>query len=268
MRAPERSRHLRKSQHPVMNLEYSIQAILFYQAEPMSIGRLSKLLKRSEEEIRAALIKLREELEGTGLSLVENGNEVMLGTSVAASSLIAEITKEELSKELSKAALETLAIVLYKGPVTRAEIDYIRGVNSNFILRNLLVRGLVEKVDNPSDQRSYLYKPTFQLLEFMGVTRLEDLPEHSATRDQLASFVSAKEEEEKLEQKTETLAGEEGEESGSDATGLEESMLTESEIEQELDADIADESEAGGGYDDQELIARREEDEQEESVAT
>lgn len=248
-----------------MELEYSIQAILFYQAEPMSIGRLAKLLKRNEEDIRAALIKLREVVEGTGLSLVENGNEVMLGTSPAASSLIAEITKEELSKELSKAALETLAIVLYKGPITRAEIDYVRGVNSNFILRNLQVRGLVEKVDNPTDQRSYLYKPTFQLLQFMGVTRLEDLPEYAGTLDQLASFIASKEEEEKPEEKTEAENIEQSEEEhADDATGLEEVIISETEVNLELDADIADEDQAGEGYDDAELIARREQDQQEE----
>lgn len=247
-----------------MELEYSIQAILFYQAEPMSIGRLAKLLKRSEEDIRAALIKLREVVEGTGLSLVENGNEVMLGTSPAASSLIAEITKEELSKELSKAALETLAIVLYKGPITRAEIDYVRGVNSNFILRNLQVRGLVEKVDNPTDQRSYLYKPTFQLLQFMGVTRLEDLPEYAGTLDQLASFIASKEEEEKPEEKTEAENIEQSEEEhADDATGLEEVIMSETEVNLELDADIADEDQAGEGYDDAELVARREQDQPE-----
>lgn len=245
-----------------MELKHSIQAILFYQAEPISIGRLSKLLKRSEDDIRVALVQLREQIEGTGLSLVENGAEVMLGTSPLASSLIAEITKEELSKELSKAALETLAIVLYKGPITRAEIDYVRGVNSNFILRNLQVRGLVEKVDNPTDQRSYLYKPTFELLKFMGVTRLEDLPEYAGTMDQLAAFIASKEEEEKPEPKTEAeTAAQRDEEGADDATGLEEVVISETEIE--LEADIHDEDEAGEGYDDAELVARREQDETE-----
>lgn len=242
-----------------MELRHKIQAILFYQAEPMSIGRLSKLLKHNEGEVRDALLKLREEIEGTGVSLVENGNEVMLGTSPSASSLIAEITKEELSKELSKAALETLAIVLYKGPLTRSEIDYVRGVNSNFILRNLQVRGLVEKVDNPRDSRSYLYKPTFQLLEYMGVTRREELPEYSETLVQLETFMSAKVEEDKPEQNEETKT--EGTDDDT-ATGLEEGALSEAEIEQELDADIADEDQAGEAYDDAELIARREEDKQ------
>lgn len=238
-----------------MELQHAIQAILFYQAEPMTIGRLAKLLKKEEEEVRDALIKLREEIAGSGLSLVENGNEVMLGTSPGASSLIEEITKEELSKELSKAALETLAIVLYKGPVTRAEIDYIRGVNSNFILRNLQVRGLVEKQDNPNDQRSYLYKATFQLLEYMGATKSGDLPLYEETMTQLSTFIASKEEEEKSEPKE--VSDEQSEQGDENATGLEEDIPSPSEIE--LEADIADEDEAGDGFDDAELIERREE---------
>jgi segregation and condensation protein B len=243
-----------------MKLEHAIQAILFYQAEPMTIGRLAKLLKKDEGAVRDALIKLREEIAGSGLSLVENGNEVMLGTSPSASSLIEEITKEELSKELSKAALETLAIVLYKGPVTRAEIDYVRGVNSNFILRNLQVRGLVEKQDNPNDQRSYLYKATFQLLEYMGATKSADLPLYEETMTQLGAFIASKEEEEKSEPKE--TSDEQSEGGDENATGLEEDIPSQSEIE--LEADIADENEAGEGYDDAELIERREQDESDE----
>jgi segregation and condensation protein B len=249
-----------------MELHNAIQAILFYQAEPMSIGRLAKLLKRSEEDVRTALLRLRAMLTGTGLSLVENGSDVLLATSPDASSLIAEITKEELSKELSKAALETLAIVLYKGPVTRAEIDYVRGVNSNFILRNLQVRGLVEKVDNPNDQRSFLYKATFQLLQFMGVTRIEDLPEFEASISQLAAFVSTKEEEEKVEGVKEEIKPED--ELAEKATGLEEGALDTAperdELTLELEADLSEEDEAGDGYDDAALQAHREEDKQDE----
>ncbi len=250
-----------------MELHYAIQAILFYQAEPMTIARLSKLLKRNEEEVRASLVVLRESLLGTGLSLVENGNEVILGTSPDASSLIAEITKEELSKELSKSSLETLAIVLYKGPITRAEIDYIRGVNSNFILRNLQVRGLVEKVDNPQDQRSYLYKATFQLLEYMGVTRIEDLPEFGTTMTQLSSFIASKEEEEKSEGVTPETK--EDESSASVATGLEEVALDaipeDDELTRELEADISEEDEAGEGYDDDALSGHTEQERQSEA---
>ena len=69
----------------------------------------------------------------------------MLGTAPQMSATVETLTKEELMKDLGKAGLETISIILYKGPISRAEIDYIRGVQSNFILRNLLVRGLIEK---------------------------------------------------------------------------------------------------------------------------
>lgn len=85
--------------------------------------------------------------------------------------------KEELSKDLSKASLETITIILYKNGATRSEIDYIRGVNSSFILRNLAIRGLVEKVPSPDDSRKITYRPTFDLLSYMGVTRIEEIKE-------------------------------------------------------------------------------------------
>ena len=88
-------------------------------------------------------------------------------------------------KDLGKAGLETLSIILYRGPATRRDIDYIRGVNSQFILRNLLIRGLVEKIQNPDDQRTFFYKPTFQLLSYLGIGKLEDLPEYLTMKNDL-----------------------------------------------------------------------------------
>ena len=182
-----------------MDLPQQICAVLFYQAEPVSLRRLAGLLKKSEGDTKDALSALEQTLEATGLRLIRNGDEVTLGTAPEAGALIEAITKEELSKELPKASLETLAIILYKGPVTRSEIDYIRGVNSTFILRNLLVRGLIERVENPKDQRSFLYKPTFELLEFMGVAKVEDLPNWEESEVSLRQFIVQKEEEEKTQ---------------------------------------------------------------------
>ncbi len=239
-----------------MELANHIQAILFYQAEPLAVSRLAKLLKRSEGEVRDAAKILEESLATTGLRLLQNGDNLTLGTAPEASALIEAITKEELAKELSKASLETLAIVLYKAPIARAEIDYIRGVNSTFILRNLLIRGLVEKVENPADQRSFLYKPTFQLLEFMGVAKIEDLPNHADTMATLSAFVNAKEEKEEVEVSTheenKTSAQEEGEEEL--PLGFNDEALTEAEIE----ADILDEDQAGENFDDEELRTHHE----------
>lgn len=171
-----------------LNLESQIEALLFWKAEPISINKISTFLKKSEEEIKQAIDILQKSLENRGITLVQNNDEVMLGTSKNASELIESLTKEELTKDLGKAGLETLSIILYQGPLSRAEIDYIRGVNSQFILRNLLVRGLIERVDNPKDQRSFLYKTTLELLSYLGISRIEDLPDYESVRKDIENF--------------------------------------------------------------------------------
>lgn len=159
-------------------LEQKIEAILFFKNEPVSQKRLAEMLKVSSEELATAVANLKNSLKGRGIVLVENNDEVMLGTSPEFSTLIEDLQKEELNKDLSKAALETLSIILYKNGANRAEIDYIRGVNSSFTLRALSIRGLVEKVIDPKDSRRFIYKPSFDLLNFMGVTSVAELPDY------------------------------------------------------------------------------------------
>lgn len=250
-----------------ITLDNAILAILFYQAEPLSLARLAHLLKYPQEEIVKAIEILEAQLSTSGLRLVRIGNEVVLATAPEASSLIDAITKEELSRELSKASLETLSIVLYKGPLSRAEIDHIRGVNSTFILRNLLIRGLVEKVDNPNDQRSFLYKPTFALLEYMGVTKVEELPAYEETIHTLEGFLTAQKEEEKGEP-SET-SKEEGVAAHKEITDNEyppeETALEHEDDEDEFEhdellADLAEEDMTGESFLDHELDEHTEED--------
>jgi len=171
-----------------MSLDVKIEAVLFWKAEPVALSKLAKIFSVTPEEIKASLAVLESKLAGRGVSLLHKDDEVALRTSPSASTLIKDLTKEELTRDLGKAGLETLSIVLYKGPLSRREIDYIRGVNSNFILRNLLVRGLVEKIDNPKDQRSFLYRPTFDLLSYLGISRIDDMPEYSSVKKELEAF--------------------------------------------------------------------------------
>jgi len=177
------------------NISAKLEAILFWKAEPVTFKKLAQLLsteavKVTEAEIKAGLIELEISLKNrtSGLSLVQTDTEVMLGTAKEFSPLIEQLTKEELTRDLGKAGLETLAIVLYQGPISRADIDYIRGVNSQFILRNLLIRGLVERVDNPKDARSFLYKTTLDLLAHLGVSKIEELPEYQKVRADIDAF--------------------------------------------------------------------------------
>ena len=162
-----------------MDLEKKIEAILFWKGEPISRKKLSEVLHANQTDINEAVEKLKENLLNRGIVLQEKENEIMLGTSPELSDLFEDMQKEELNKDLSKASLETMSIVLYKNGVSRAEIDYIRGVNSSFILRALSIRGLVEKNVDPTDSRRYIYKPTFDLLSYMGVKSVEELPDYN-----------------------------------------------------------------------------------------
>ena len=176
------------------NLESKIESVLFFKNEPVSLAELSKLLNVPRENLQYAISNLQKEYVNRGIVLVTDGEYVNFGTHPDTSSLIENLQKEEFSRELGRAGLETLAIVLYKGPVSRREIDHIRGVNSSFILRTLLIRGLIERAD-PSTSlgagRSYSYKATLKLLEHLGITRREDLPEYQNAFKKIEEFVTA-----------------------------------------------------------------------------
>lgn len=173
------------------NLEQKIESVLFFKGEPMSKFFLAEFLKVEIFDLENALKNLSEILKDRGIVLQENGNEISLGTNKEYSILIEDLQKEDLQKDLSKANMETLSIILYKNGATRSEIDYIRGVNSSFILRALSIRGLVEKNVDKEDSRRFIYKPTFELLGFMGVEKIQDLPNYDFVNKKLID--SAKE---------------------------------------------------------------------------
>lgn len=170
------------------NIEQKIEAILFYKNQNLKIKDLAKFLKTQEPEIKKGLSKLKESLKERGITLVEKEYEVMLATAPEFSELIEEIEKEEINKKLSKASLETLSIILYKSGASRAQIDFTRGVNSNFTLRKLSTRGLIEKVPDKEDSRKYIYKPTLNLLAFLGVKSVKELPSYEETKQQLENM--------------------------------------------------------------------------------
>ncbi|MFA7315491.1 MAG: SMC-Scp complex subunit ScpB [Candidatus Paceibacterota bacterium] len=174
----------------MMPLESKIEGLLFFKGEEISVKKLAELFSVSVSEVDQALGRLSDSYVNRGLVLVRNGEMVVLGVSGELSPLIESIRKEELTKELSKAALETLSIILYKNGVTRSEVDYIRGVNSSFIIRNLLVRGLIEKMIDPKDTRRILYRPTTETLAYMGVSTISDLPNYEEVSKSLTNTLA------------------------------------------------------------------------------
>jgi len=189
-----------------ISISAKLEALLFWKAEPVTIKKLASLLETDIESVSKGLGELEILLKGRGLTLVRNDEEVMLGTAKELSPLIERLTKEELSRDLGKAGLETLSIILYQGPISRADVDYIRGVNSQFIVRNLLIRGLIERQDNPVDARSFLYKPTLALLAHLGVNKVADLPEFEQVRREIESFKGGQVQESPKPQETNTNA--------------------------------------------------------------
>lgn len=173
-----------------MTLVSQLEALLFISGEPMPFSRLGALLKVSPGELEEAITLLTKSLEGRGITVLRTHDTITLGTSPEAAELISKLKKEELERELSKASLETLSIILYKNGATRSDIDYIRGVNSSFILRNLAIRGLVERMENPTDKRTFLYKPTADLLAHLGLSSIEALPNFAENHARLGKEVA------------------------------------------------------------------------------
>ena len=167
-----------------MTLSAQIEALLFWKNEGATMNWLAKALEKGKEEIEEALKSLEASLEGRGIVLQRNGDEVALKTAPAVASLIETFSKDELAKELTPSALETLSIIIYRGPLAKKDIDYIRGVNSGFILRNLLIRGLIEKEEKTA-LRGIVYKPTLDLLSLLGISRLEELEEYEIVKKEI-----------------------------------------------------------------------------------
>lgn len=182
----------------ITNLDKKIESYLFWKADIVTENELISNFKISDKkELQEAITKLESNLQDRGVELkkIEGKNiQYALVTSAENSEIIEELIKDDLNKELSKATLETLSIVIYRGPIKRPDIDYIRGVSSQFTLRNLLVRGLVEKIIDPRDSRTYLYKPSIELLNYMGIDSIDKMPEYKAVNSDIDNFMNDSEE--------------------------------------------------------------------------
>ncbi len=172
-------------------LAQQVEALLFALGRPLSRKELIEKLEVTPEDLELAIHELTNNAGERGVATVDDGRTVELRVSASGAEVVERVRKEELSRDIGRAGLETLSAVLYRGPLTRSEIDFIRGVNSSQILRTLLVRGLVRRVTNPKDERSFLYEPTTELLAQLGVTHADELPEYPTVRTRLTELEAA-----------------------------------------------------------------------------
>ncbi len=162
------------------DLKRIIEALLFASPEPLSIGRIKAILQGVEtEEVTQALESLKEDYAGESRSfqMVEIGGGYQLATKPDYSVFVAKLVESRSKQKLSKAAMETLAVVAYKQPVVRSAVEAIRGVNADGVLRTLMERDLIRIVgrgDGPG--RPLLFGTTRDFLFQFGLNKLSDLP--------------------------------------------------------------------------------------------
>lgn len=163
----------------ILPLTAALESLLFVADKAMSALHLARTVQRPVETVVAALDRLDEELaaQGRGLRLLAQEGNYRLVTRPDAALLVEEFLNLDLSVKLSGPALETLAVVAYRQPVTRAQVEAVRGVDCGGVLRTLMQRGLVEEVGRLEGVgRPWLYGVTEQFLHHFGIVRLDELP--------------------------------------------------------------------------------------------
>ena len=161
------------------NLAGRIEAILFVSGEPVRVEDLARALDVTVREVEAELNKIRDEYDfhQRGFTLRRFGHQVQLATRALYSADVVHLLQPVQKQSLSQAAMETLAVVAYRQPVTRAEVEQIRGVKCDYSLQSLMNKQLIMEVGRKEALgRPILYGTTDTFLAHFGLTSLEDLP--------------------------------------------------------------------------------------------
>ena len=154
-----------------------LESLLFVAGEPAPIERLASALEQTPEDIEVALRMLTESLQDRGIRVQRHHDTVQLVTMPEAADVIELYLGLDLTTKLSRAALETLAIIAYRQPITRPQIEAIRGVSSDGVIRTLLHRGLVQEIGRlETAGRPMLFGTTPDFLNYFGVSSLDELP--------------------------------------------------------------------------------------------
>lgn len=159
-------------------IKNKIESLLFISHKPLAIGEIAKINSIDASEAEKILEELYAQYQerNSGIVILKNNNKYQMATAGDSSEVISEFIKAEITGELTKPSLEALTIIAYRGPVSKAELELIRGVNCGLILRNLLMRGLIEAKEDKSREIT-VYSVTFEFLKYLGITKVEELPD-------------------------------------------------------------------------------------------
>lgn len=162
-------------------LKSRLESLLFVAGKPVKFKKLATVLNMND---KGSMIELINSLndnyqEGSrGIRIILKSDSAQMVSAPENAAIVQKLVTSELQEDLSKAALETLAIILYRGPISRAEIEVIRGVNCIYILRSLLIRGLITKKASEKDARMSVYEASLDLLKHLGVSSVKELPDY------------------------------------------------------------------------------------------
>lgn len=159
------------------NLKSQIESILLVSSRPMSAAKIAELVNAKKEEVVKLLNELSQAYadENRGFRLLLNNNQAQLTSAPNNAKLVQGYLKDELTGELTQPSLETLTIIAYRQPITKAELEQIRGINCSLILRNLMIRGLVEAEYN-KPRAVTEYNITINFLKYLGIGSVKELP--------------------------------------------------------------------------------------------
>ncbi|PJA47717.1 SMC-Scp complex subunit ScpB [Candidatus Uhrbacteria bacterium CG_4_9_14_3_um_filter_36_7] len=176
-----------------MSLKRTIEALLFTAGKPISLAHLQKIIKVDKSLLEAALGELKQTWHNDtcGIQLLEHEGKFQFVSHPQEAEWVKCFIKDEFRGELTRPSLETLTIIAYRGPITKSEIEQIRGVNCGLILRHLLLRGLVEEQEDKERLQS-VYTVSMDFLRYLGIQDMKDLPEYKTFHDhqELDSFLS------------------------------------------------------------------------------
>lgn len=163
-----------------MNLLSQIESILFVASQPLSLREIGKAVQKKEEEVRLAMeeLKARYNHGASGIRILFVDDKVQMASAPENSAVVESFIKNEASGELTRPQLETLTVIAYRGPITRPELEQVRGVNCAIILRNLLWRGLVEENED-GNKLSPTYSLSLEALRHLGINSPADLPDYN-----------------------------------------------------------------------------------------
>lgn len=163
-----------------------IESLLFIAGKPLSFKKIAEVIGDGikAEDVRKVLATIAKNYkdEEKGIQIAMTEDKAQMVTHKNTSAIAQHFAKEEIQGELSKPSIETLTIIAYRGPVSKFELERIRGINCSLILRNLMLRGLVGETKDAKKHEVY-YSITLEFLKHLGVNSAQELPDYEKLRD-------------------------------------------------------------------------------------